>query len=196
MDIAYIKAGILFSLMIVLPILYIMYHEGVFKSKKVKVKKAPVKKIDKDGDSIDFFDELLHYMSSVVGSTLDYASRTSVRGLVFKNLSHRTTHNDKQLDCASVQIRFTLKVYPKGVRHIVAHAEVSYGSPSWDGKTMHYNYPIVYHSFERDVNDFQAIWDEIIAKFYVIDVEVDETTDRVRDGTMSYWTEKQYGHVL
>lgn len=182
--------------MIVLPILYIMHHEGVFKSKKVKIKKAPVKNIDKDGDSIDFFDELLHHMSSVVGSTLDYASRTSVRGLVFKNLSHRTTHNDKQLDCASVQIRFTLKVYPKGVRHIVAHAEVSYGSPSWDGKTMHYNYPIVYHSFEHDVNDFQAMWDAILAKFYVIDVEVDETTDRVRNGTMSYWTEKQYGHVL
>lgn len=33
-------------------------------------------------------------------------------------------------------------------------------------------------------------------KCYIIDVDVDETTDRVRNGTMSYWTEKKYGHLL
>lgn len=196
MEIAYIKAGILFGLMIVLPVLFIMHYEGFFKSKKVKVKKEPIKKINKDGDSIDFFDELLNHMSSVVGSTLDYASTSSVRSLVFKNLSHQNIVNDKQLDCESIKIRFTLKIYPNGVRHIVAHAEVNYGSPSWDGKKMHYNYPIVYHSFESNVNEFKSMWDNIIDTFYVIDVNLDETSERVRDGVMSYWTEKNYGHLL
>lgn len=195
MEIAYVKAGVLFGLMVVLPILFIMKHEGVFKSKNT-VKKVAVKKISKDGDCIDFFDELLAYMSAVVGSQLDYASRTSVRGLVFKNLTHKKPFNGKQLECESIQIRFMLKIYPKGIRRIVAHAEASYGSPSWDGKEMHYNYPIVYHSFECDVNGFQSMWDEITTKFYVIDVSVEETSERVREGVMSYWTEKKYGHLL
>ena len=191
MDITYIKAGILFGLMIVLPILYIMHHEGVFGSKK-----ESIKKVSKDGECIDFFDELLHYMSGIVGSKLDYASSSSVRGLAFKNLTHKQDLNGKQLDCESVQIRFMLKIYPKGVRHIFASVESSYGSPRWDGKEMHYNYPINTEYFECDVNEFQTMWNTIVEKLYVIDVSVDETTERVRDGVMSYWTEKKYGHVL
>lgn len=191
MELAYIKASIFFALIIVLPVLYIMRHEGVFGSKK-----EPVKKISKDGECIEFFDELLAHMSNVVGSTLDYASRSVMRGLVIKNLSHKKPFNGKQLACASVQIRFMLKIYPKGVRKIVAYAESSYGEPRWDGKEMHYNYPINTDEFECDVNDFANMWESIVAKCYVIDVEVDETTDRVRNGTMSYWTEKRYGHVL
>ena len=61
---------------------------------------------------------------------------------------------------------------------------------------MHYNYPIVYHSFESNVNEFKSMWDNIIDTFYVIDVNLDETSERVRDGVMSYWTEKNYGHLL
>lgn len=191
MDIVYIKALVFLGLIVIIPALYIMKHEGVFGSKRPSVVKIP-----KDGECIDFFDELLYHMSSIVGSKLDYASRSCVRNLVFKNLSHTQPYNGKQLACASVQIRFMLKIYPKGVRHIVAYAESSYGSPHWDGSTMNYNYPIGNDNFEVDVNDFQSLWDRIVATFYVIDVGVDETTERVRAGQMSYWTEKQYGHLL
>jgi len=191
MEIVYIKALVFLGLIIILPVLYIMKDEGVFGFKKPHVVKIP-----KEGECIDFFDELLHHMSGIVGSKLDYASKSCVRNLVFKNLSHTQPYNGKQLDCASVQIRFMLKIYPKGVRRITAYAESSYGSPDWDGSNMHYNYPIKNDEFEVDVNDFQTLWDRIVATFYVIDVGLDSTTDRVRNGQMSYWTEKQYGHLL
>lgn len=191
MEIVYIKALVFLGLIIGLPAIYIMKHEGVF-----GFKKTPIVKIPKDGQCIDFFDELLEHMSGVVGSKLDYASRSCVRGLIFKNLSHSKPYNGKQLACSSVQIRFMLKVYPKGIRRIVAYAESSYGEPSWDGREMHYNYPIENDNFEVDINDFQTLWDKLVDKFYVIDVAVDETTERVREGSMSYWTEKQYGHLL
>lgn len=191
MELAYIKASVFFALIVVLPVLYIMRHEGVFGTKK-----EPVKKISRDGECIDFFDELLAHMSSVVGSKLDYASRSVMRNLVIKTLTHKTTLNGKQLACASVQIRFMLKIYPKGVRKIVAYVESSYGEPRWDGKEMHYDYPINTDEFECDVNEFSAMWDDILNKFYVVDVSVDETTERVRNGTMSYWIEQRYGHLL
>lgn len=191
MELAYIKASIFFALIIVLPVLYIMRHEGVFGSKK-----ELVKKINKDGECIEFFDELLAHMSNVVGSKLDYASRSVMRNLVIKTLTHKATLNGKQLACASVQIRFMLKIYPKGIRKIVAYAESSYGEPRWDGKEMHYDYPINTDEFEYDVNDFAGMWEDILNKFYVVDVNCDETTERVRNGTMSYWTEKRYGHLL
>lgn len=188
---AYVKSGILFALMIVIPIFFIMRHEGVFKSKK-----EPIKKISKAGEHIDFFDEILAHMSAVIGSKINYADKWCMRGLSFKHLTHNSAHNGKQMACESVQIRFMLKIYPHGVRRIVAYAESSYGSPRWDGQQMHYDYPIGNDVFEYDVNDFQSMWNAILDKFYIIDVEIEETSERVRNGNMSYWTEQKYGHLL
>jgi hypothetical protein len=187
----YSSSGILFAMLIAFLVIGVLIYNILAKSNK-----NLVKPISKDGDCIDFFDELLTHMSTVVGTKLDYADQVCNRQIVFKNLSCNKPYNNRQLACASVQIRFMLKVYPKGICRIVAYAESSYGSPSWDGKTMHYNYPIENDSFEEDVNNFQVLWSNIIEKFYTVDTVFDGQTDRVKEGAMSYWTEKQYGHLL
>lgn len=181
----------LFVILFVLPIYLIWKHD--FKKVKPKIKK--MKKTDYK--FVDFFDELRNHIRDVVGNEcIDYAGGNFVRYLMYHNINHEDYWLGKSIACKYIQVRFQLKIYGDGKRKIHFSSESHYGDSHWDGKNMHYNYPIGFSEFECDVNDFPSTWIKFLEKVYSIDPQADNMSERVKSGKMSYWTEKTYGHLL
>ncbi len=178
-------------ILIILP-LYLIWKNDF---KKNKIKKNKMKKTD--FKFVDFFDEIRNHIRYVVGTdNIDYAGGVFVRHLMYHYINHKDSWLGKQIDCKYIQVRFQLKVYGDGQRKIYFSAESHYGDCRWDGKNMHYNYPIVFNNFECDIHEFPSTWIKFLEKVYSINPTDPKFSDRVRNGTMSYWTEKAYGHFL
>lgn len=171
----------------------ILWHEGIlrFPSKKDKPEKIP-----KEGKGIDFNDDEKDLISSVIGKEVQYANPSFIRSLIFYSVRHTDKIDNKMIECASIRFRFQMLLFANGTKQLLIHSESNFGSPTWTGSQMLYNYDIVYNEFRCSIDEFKQTWDNIIHTFFVVDITSDELSDRVRDGSMSYWTEKEHGHLI
>jgi hypothetical protein len=182
--------AIIFVILFILPVVLIWRYETNKQPKPKKMKSD-------DFSVIDFFDELRNHIRHVVGNPrIDYAGGSFVRYLMHHHIDNKQQWLGKEIDCHHVEIRFQLFLYGDGRRNIHIDASEHYGTCHWDGKNMHYNYPIGNRVFECDVNDFAETWIKVLEYLYSIDPKAEDMPERVRNGQLSYWTEKAYGHLI
>ncbi len=118
---------------------------------------------------LDFFDELRNHIRYIVGDEkIDYAGGVTYRALMFYYISNKDKWMDLIIDCSHIEIRFHLVKYADGRRNIKINVTSHYGQCTWDGRTMHYNYPMANKEFECDVNDFKNTWNKVLEYCYKV----------------------------
>lgn len=164
--------------------------------KKWVFKELPIQEDYSNWNTVDIFEENLQHMSSIIGKKMSYAGGSVVKYLSYINLNHKNPDGERQLDCDHVQIKVMQILNKKTDKNLMRFfVEKHYGQPSWDGSEMHYNYYRITEEFSCPIEDFENTWNKIKDFCYKIKTSECES-ERVKNGTMSYWTEKEYGHMI
>lgn len=129
------------------------------------------------GKHVDFFDEIKSHMEAEMDCKLTYADPYLSKWAIYKSFGASSRVNGKKIDSEYIQIRFILKVFKDGRREIQAESKNHRGRPYWDGKEMHYNYPMGEALFSADVNDFKTLWQQIIEHYF--SVKLNGVNDRI-----------------
>lgn len=74
------------------------------------------------------------------------------------SMSKKSNEELKEMSAEYVEIALTSYSYRDGIPIISMVAHANYGRPRWDGKEMHYNYPIKEYYFVSDLNNFEQEW--------------------------------------
>lgn len=71
----------------------------------------------------------------------------------------KKNHEDlKEMSAEYVEVALTSYSYRDGTPVMTMLAYAHYGRPRWDGKEMHYNYPIKEYYFVSDMKNFEQEW--------------------------------------
>lgn len=80
------------------------------------------------------------------------------------SMSKRSQEDLKEMSAEYVEVALTSYSYRDGTPVITMLAYAHYGRPRWDGKEMHYNYPIKEYYFVSDMKNFEQEWFKVKEK--------------------------------
>lgn len=134
-------------------------------------------------------------LSSLTGRELQFIDKRIMRHQLGFKVLDKDTENGKGIKSRLVEVDFTYHIFPSlDLCFFAIKATHHYGQPSWDGKEMHYDYPIFDERRLATIDDLEATYNSIRERIFCLNLN--DACDAVKNGNCSHFVAQNYGDTL